>query len=270
LVLSLSGGGWSDINYLFLMKQFSCCDLNFDCFMHLFYQPETGVLALDEEESRHCTKVLRLGTGDIIDVTDGNGLHLKCAIQVGARLVSYKIVESHTVPKRRFSVTIAVAPTRKAERNEWMVEKMTEIGVERIDFIVTENTNREALSRVVNMTRLNRIAAAAMKQSQQFYKPEITLVSKFETFVGESSADVKLVAYVPDNQLSEHVFQKVEKNKSTLLLIGPEGDFSPREIDLALRHGFETVSLGDTRLRTETAAVAGCHSINLAQLIHGV
>ncbi len=235
--------------------------------MQLFYQPEIGVLELDEEESRHCVKVLRLTTGAVIDLTDGNGVHQKCMISIGGKRVAYKVIDSVNVPRRPLSVHMAVAPTRKAERNEWMVEKMTEIGVEVIDFIVTEHTNREALSRVVNLTRLNRIAAAAMKQSQQFYKPEIRIHHKFDSFIGACQADVKLIAYVPDNQSYDHVFQKVERNSKTLLLIGPEGDFSKEEVNLALAKGFETVSLGENRLRTETAAVAGCHAINLAQLL---
>jgi len=235
--------------------------------MHVFYQPESGVFELDEEESRHCTKVLRLINGDTIVVTDGRGGLLQCRITIGSKRVSYQVLNERIVPRRPFSVTIAVAPTRKAERNEWMVEKMTEIGVERICFIVTEHTNREALSRVVNLNRLNKIAAAAMKQSQQFYRPEITLVNRFATFIRESDADVKLIAYVPDNELYLHVFEKINGGCSTILLIGPEGDFSPAEVADAVANGYETVSLGENRLRTETAAVAGCHAINLAQFM---
>lgn len=238
--------------------------------MNLFFLPEPGVYELDEEESRHCTKVLRLTTGAVIDVTDGAGLHQRCRINVGQRKVTLEVVDSVHIPKRPFSITIAVAPTRKAERNEWMVEKMTELGVERIEFVVTDHTSREGLSRVVNLTRLNKIAVAAMKQSQQFYKPKITLNSNFTEFVTGIVADTKLIAYVPDNQLYDHVFQKVRKDQSTVLLIGPEGDFSPSEVQVAVEKGFETVSLGANRLRTETAAVAGCDAINLAQLLKTV
>lgn len=235
--------------------------------MHLFYQPDHGILELDEEEARHCTKVLRLVTGDLIEVTDGKGVLKKCALRINGKRVTYEVVESQTTGRPSYAVHMAVAPTRKAERNEWMVEKMTEIGVARIDFVVTEHTNREALNRVVNMARLNRIAASAMKQSQQFYMPEITLVSRFDTFIKECRADTKLIAYVPENQLSPHVFDKTKKDETTVLVIGPEGDFSPDEIGLAVASGFETVSLGATRLRTETAAVAGCHAVNLAQFV---
>lgn len=162
---------------------------------------------------------------------------------------------------------MAIAPTRKAERNEWMVEKMTEIGVEQIDFVVTANTNLESLSRVVNMTRLNRIAAAAMKQSQQFYLPEITLNKNFGSFIESRKENTKLLAYVPDNHLVKHVIEMVNRNTDTILLIGPEGDFTPDEVLNAKQNGFNTVSLGATRLRTETAAVAGCHAVNLAYIL---
>jgi 16S rRNA (uracil1498-N3)-methyltransferase len=235
--------------------------------MHLFYQPDIRIKELDEEEARHSTKVLRLNTGDVIHVTDGKGLLQKCNLIVQGKKVSFEVVESSLMPRRPYIVNMAVAPTRKAERNEWMIEKMTEIGVERIDFIVTKNTNLESLNRVVNLTRLNRIAAAAMKQSQQFYLPEITLHKSFYSFIESRTEKTRLIAYVPDNHLVDHLIRKVNKQEDTLLLIGPEGDFTPGEVADALKHGFETVSLGATRLRTETAAVAGCHAINLAHIV---
>jgi 16S rRNA (uracil1498-N3)-methyltransferase len=235
--------------------------------MHLFYQPEENLFELDDEEAKHTTKVLRLGSGDIIHVTNGKGVLKKCVLNIQGRKVGYEVLDSQIIPPREFEVAVAIAPTRKAERNEWMVEKMTEIGVERIDFLITEHTNPETLNRVVNTTRLNRIAASAMKQSQQYYKPQITANNKFETFIKNAAEDTKLIAYVPDQNKVEHVFSKVKKNSRTLLLIGPEGDFSNREVELALVHGFSTVSLGPTRLRTETAAVTGCHAINLAHYL---
>ncbi|WAC13912.1 RsmE family RNA methyltransferase [Dyadobacter pollutisoli] len=235
--------------------------------MHLFYQPDPKLFELDEEEARHSYKVLRLGSGDIIHVTNGRGLLQKCILNVQGRKVGYEVVESVLMERRSFAVHIAVAPTRKAERNEWMVEKMTEIGVERIDFLITEHTNPETINRVVNLSRLNRIAASAMKQSQQYYLPVITVNNKYEPFIKSATEAVKLMAYVPDQNKVEHVFSKVKKDSSTSLLIGPEGDFSEKEVALALEYGFTTVSLGPTRLRTETAAVTGCHAINLAQII---
>jgi len=232
--------------------------------MHLFYQPDSGLYELDEEEARHSSKVLRLGSGDIIYVTNGRGTLQKCVLNVQGKRVGYEVIESKDIERRPFQVNLAIAPTRKAERNEWMVEKMTEIGVERIDFLMTEHTNTDTFNRVVNLTRLNRIAAAAMKQSQQHYLPEITVGNKFETYVKNVADHTKLIAYVPEHDKVAHVFSQVKKNVGTTLLIGPEGDFSEREVALAQDLGFLTVSLGPSRLRTETAAVAGCHAINLA------
>jgi 16S rRNA (uracil1498-N3)-methyltransferase len=235
--------------------------------MHLFYQPDPHVFELDEEEARHSSKVLRLGSGDMIYVTNGKGLLQKCRLNIQGRKVGYEVIESNLTERRSFAVNMAIAPTRKAERNEWMVEKMTEIGVERIDFVVTEHTNPETLNRVVNLTRLNRIAAAAMKQSQQYYMPVITVNNKYEPFIKNAGDAIRLIAYVPEQNTVDHVFSKISKGSDTTLLIGPEGDFSPKEVELALESGFQTVSLGPTRLRTETAAVAGCHAVNLAQYL---
>lgn len=234
--------------------------------MHLFYQPLPSVFVLDEEETRHISKVLRLRVGDTIHVTDGKGLLQACRIIDMNRTVKYVVTETIYIPRKGHKIIMAVAPTRKAERNEWMVEKMTELGVDRIDFIITEHTHTEGINRVVNLTRLNRIAVAAMKQSQQYYLPLISVGEKFGHYLAEHNIlDNKLLAYVPEHETSPHVFRVVDKNKDTLLLIGPEGDFTPEEVSLAIDNGFKTVSLGSTRLRTETAAVAGCHAINLAR-----
>jgi len=118
------------------------------------------------------------------------------------------------------------------------------------------------------MARLNRIAASAMKQSQQFYLPEITLQKNFQSFIESRREKTKLIAYVPDNNLVKHVVERVRQQLDTVLLIGPEGDFTSKEVELAIRNEFITVSLGPTRLRTETAAVAGCHAISLANIIN--
>ncbi len=257
----------ADILYIFEGFGTSCSHYHNIGKMHLFYQPDPHVFELDEEEARHSSKVLRLGSGDMIYVTNGRGLLQKCRLNIQGRKVSYEVIESKVAERRNFAINMAIAPTRKAERNEWMVEKMTEIGVERIDFIVTEHTNPETLNRVVNLTRLNRIAAAAMKQSQQYFIPLITVNNKYESFINNVGDAVRLIAYVPEQNTVEHVFSKIKKGDDTTLLIGPEGDFSPKEVELALESGFQTVSLGPTRLRTETAAVAGCHAINLAQVL---
>ena len=236
--------------------------------MHLFYQPESSSSQFDEEESKHIFKVLRLKDQDEIQVTNGRGLLHRCAIQINGKRVSYRIIETKEIARRQNKICMAVAPTRKAERNEWMVEKMTEIGVDEIAFIVTENTISEGINRIVNLTRLNRIAIAAMKQSQQYYLPNIILYSSFESFLKEQCYETKLMAYVPDHKAAKHVFSMVNSKESIVLLIGPEGDFTTEKVEFAVGEGFQTASLGPTRLRTETAAVVGCHAINLALQIN--
>ncbi len=236
--------------------------------MHLFYQPDPTISQFDEEESRHIFKVLRLKDHDEIQVTNGQGLLHRCAVQMNGKRVGYRVIETLQIARRSQKICMAVAPTRKAERNEWMVEKMTEIGVEEIAFIVTQNTISEGINRIVNFPRLNRIAVAAMKQSQQYYLPHIVLYNSLQSFLEKQSYATKLIAYVPVHDVAPHVFSLVNKSETTVLLIGPEGDFTPEEVDIAVGLGFQTTSLGNTRLRTETAAVVGCHAINLAMQLN--
>ncbi|WP_025761687.1 RsmE family RNA methyltransferase [Dyadobacter tibetensis] len=232
--------------------------------MHLFYQSEPSKTELDDEESRHIFKVLRLRTDDIIYITDGKGMLQKCCIQYQGKKVQYKVLETIRQIDDKPTLTMVVAPTRKAERNEWMVEKMTEIGVRRIIFIVTSHTHKEGLGRVVNLMRLQRIAAGAMKQSQQYFLPEIRLENSFEDFLKEPFVGTRMIAYVPLQHDTKHAFEFVRKQSDTIVLIGPEGDFTEAEVESAKGHGYIPVSLGPTRLRTETAAVAACHAVNLA------
>ncbi|WP_229203264.1 RsmE family RNA methyltransferase [Dyadobacter jejuensis] len=235
--------------------------------MHLFYQPDLALHELDDEESRHIFKVLRLRAQDIIYVTDGNGTLQKCSISYHGKKVLYKVLEANVLPRPEASITMGIAPTRKAERNEWMVEKMTEMGVDEIIFIVTSHTHTEGINRSVNLARLQRIAIAAMKQSQQVFLPNIRLEKSFEDFVGLPGTVTRLIAYVPVQHHTKHAFSFVDKQRPSVMLIGPEGDFTEEEVELAVRHGYTPVSLGPTRLRTETAAVLACHAINLAYQI---
>ncbi|HEV7349594.1 RsmE family RNA methyltransferase [Telluribacter sp.] len=236
--------------------------------MHLFYQPSASQQTLEGEEARHCAKVLRLGVGDLIWVTDGKGKLFKASLtQVKEKEVKYLILESIEVPARSNRISMAIGPTRKAERNEWMVEKMTELGVDEIQFLFTEHIHHESIRRVLNPERLERIALSAMKQSQQVVKPFISLHRDFKEFLAGCKQNNKFIAYVTDTDVPEHLVKQVQKGEDTLVLIGPEGDFSPQEIELALSLGFKPVSLGTTRLRTETAAVMACHAVHLAQLI---
>lgn len=232
--------------------------------MHLFYQEDLKNTFFEKEEARHCCKVLRLGSGDTIHITDGKGELAEAMLtRVSPNRVEYTVGAQKQVPLPPRRVHMAVCPTRKAERNEWMVEKMTELGVFKIQFVVSEHTHRETINRVVNQERLQRIALSAMKQSLQYYLPEIVIYSSFEAYLTQVRAHERYIAYVTDKEVPEHLFRKVSEGPDIAVLIGPEGDFSEQEIAQARLAGFEPVSLGPTRLRTETAAVVACHSAML-------
>ncbi len=236
--------------------------------MHLFYQPDSSRRFLEEEEARHCIKVLRTRIGDEIEVTDGKGTHSRGTVsEVGVKKVTFEVLESRQVPLPEHRIYMAVCPTRKAERNEWMVEKMTELGVHKIQFVVSEHTHRETLGRVLNFERLHRIALSAMKQSQQYFLPELTIYSNLEEYLSQVLVQDRYIAYVASKNTPEHLMQQVSPLRPVEILIGPEGDFSSDEITAALAMRFRSVSLGPTRLRTETAAVAACHSALLAQIL---
>ncbi len=236
--------------------------------MTIFYQPDASKFFLEGEEAQHCLKALRMRSGDTILVTDGQGRKITARLtETSRKECRYESVAMELVAPPAYRVEMAICPTRKAERNEWMVEKMTEMGVRQITFLVSEHTHRETINRVVNMERLNRIALSAMKQSQQFYLPEIKLFSTIEEFFEQNMAQERYIAYVAEGEGHTHLVQKVTGADSVTVLIGPEGDFSPSEIQQAFDSGFQPVSLGSTRLRTETAAVLACHSVHLAKTL---
>jgi 16S rRNA (uracil1498-N3)-methyltransferase len=229
--------------------------------MHLFYQEDFRNTYFENEEARHCAKVLRLGNGDTIHITDGKGRLSEAVLtKVSPNRVEYAVREQKQIPLPPQRVHMAVCPTRKAERNEWMVEKLTELGVHKIHFVVSEHTHRETINRVVNQERLHRIALSAMKQSLQYYLPEIAVFSSFEAYLAQVQAHERYIAYVTDQDVPPHLYNRVSAGPEIAVLIGPEGDFSKQEIEHARSAGFEPVSLGPTRLRTETAAVIACHS----------
>jgi 16S rRNA (uracil1498-N3)-methyltransferase len=222
--------------------------------VHLFYQPDLtseGIL-LSEEESKHAVRVLRLNNGSQVELVDGKGTRAiaevvddhpkRCALKIVSRTLEK--------PVRSFYLHIAVAPTKNIERIEWFVEKATEVGIDEISLINCEHSERTT----VKVDRLEKVAVSAMKQSQQSWLPLINEMQRFPAFLSAAHADVKLVAHCDEgakNPISEISFA----GKKILVLIGPEGDFSPEEINLSVASGFVPVSLGETRLRTETAAL---------------
>lgn len=231
--------------------------------MHLFYDKDISgdFHVLGEEESRHCTKVLRLVIGDQVFLTDGFG-----------NFYSTQIAETHQKKtilkingcekeygKRSYRVHLAVAPTKMNERFEWFVEKATEIGVDEITPIICKNSERK----FIKTDRLNRIAEAAMKQSYKAYHPVINEAVDFAKFIKQTSNyDQKFVAHSDDYSGEDFLGKAMQQQSSYLILIGPEGDFTKEELLLAKAADFVEIGLGNSRLRTETAAVVACNIVS--------
>ncbi|NQY66736.1 MAG: 16S rRNA (uracil(1498)-N(3))-methyltransferase [Flavobacteriales bacterium] len=231
--------------------------------MHIFYTPNLSQKErshiLDKDESHHCIKVLRLKTGDQINTIDGiggfytaeitNDNPKKCEIKILSSIQEYG--------KREQRLHIAIAPTKNINRIEWFIEKATEVGIDEVSFIQCDQSERNHFT----TKRLHKIILGAVKQSQQAYLPIINELITAKEFIRQKFTSQKLIAscaYMETNGLS-----KKYTNGDALILIGPEGDFSERELILAEENGFEAISLGSTRLRTETAALTACISINL-------
>lgn len=228
--------------------------------MNLFYQPRIpqGISYLDADESRHCVKVLRHTVGDLLRITDGQGFFYDAVItKADDRQCIFRITEKIVQPLRDFTIHIAVSPTKNADRIEWFVEKAVEFGVDTISIVECENTERTYLKK----ERLEKVAVSAMKQSLKATLPRIEGLLSFQNILG-SNATEKFIAYV-DQQNPDHLQTMATSGKHYLVLIGPEGDFSADELNAALQNGFKKVSLGPSRLRTETAGLAACHILNL-------
>ncbi|MDR2835231.1 MAG: 16S rRNA (uracil(1498)-N(3))-methyltransferase [Bacteroidales bacterium] len=228
--------------------------------MKLFYVPEIlETLSLNEEESKHCSKVLRLKIGDIIHITDGKGNLFQTEIQkISAKQTFIKIIE--TIPnfgKIPYSLHIAIAPTKNIERIEWFVEKATEIGINEITPLICDNSERK----IIKIDRLNKIIESAMKQSYKTFHPKINETINFQNFMRNiPNSDQKFIAYC-ENVDKKYLGNIIKKTASVLILIGPEGDFSEKEIEIANQNKFSIVSLGNSRLRTETAAMVACNIV---------
>ncbi len=231
--------------------------------MSLFYVPDLQVdsTSLNTEESHHAVKVLRHQRGDQIQITNGQGRFFWAEItEAHPKHCGIRISKTETVPPRDYYIHMALSPTKSIDRTEWFVEKAVELGVDEISFLLCEHSERKHLK----LERLERIAISAMKQSLQAYLPKLHELVKFQDFIQQSlPQDFKFIAYV--NEQNPALKQIASPKASYCLLIGPEGDFSPSEIDLALNNHFKAVSLGSNRYRTETAGIIACHWLNLIQ-----
>lgn len=216
---------------------------------------------LPKEESKHIVQVLRMKEGDSLRITNGNGTWYTCEI-VHAHPKSCKItvISKETVgTERPFYLHMAVAPTKNIQRFEFFVEKAVEFGIDRITPLITDHSERK----FVNASRIERVAISALKQSR---KAQLTQIDEAITFIDflqqEDLPETKLIAHCEEGEKTS-ILQQNPSKLSLLILIGPEGDFSTKEIENAVNHGFSAISLGKSRLRTETAAIAACHSVHL-------
>jgi 16S rRNA (uracil1498-N3)-methyltransferase len=229
----------------------------------LFYTPDLAGSrhTLPEEESRHAVRVLRLVEGDAVQLTDGRGnLHTARIVSASPKRCEVEIVSTQADYGRRpYTLTLAVAPTKNSDRFEWFLEKATEIGVDRIVPLECERSERRAYK----TDRGNKVIESAMKQSLQAFHPRLDELTRLADVLKTPFAGDRFIAHCAAAAEKRSLRESVKKGGGTLILIGPEGDFSPQEIDAARRAGFGEVSLGASRLRTETAALAACHTVAL-------
>jgi len=231
--------------------------------MQLFYVPNISgaEVFLDETESKHAVKVLRLSIGDAIQLVDGKGGFYEAEVSdANPKKCRLKITNTQiNFGKKDFHLHLAVAPTKNIDRFEWFLEKATEIGINEITPLLTEHSERKT----VKTERLEKILVSAMKQSVKAFLPVINEVTSFNDLITNSTSGNKFIAHCYEGE-KKHLKNEVKKGEDILILIGPEGDFSREEVELAKQNGFREISLGTSRLRTETAAVVACHIVNLA------
>ena len=224
--------------------------------MQLFYSKDiTTNLYLNKEESKHCLQVLRKKENDIIFVTDGKGFLYKCKIEkTNSNNVYVKIINKNQEIRAK-KIELAISFPKQRNRIEWIIEKATEIGVDLITPLICEKSERFK----INKERINKIAISAMKQSLRTYLPKISEIQDFSKFVKSNKFEQKFIAHCKED--SEKIKIKHVKNNDTCILIGPEGDFSEKEIKIANKANFKSVTLSKNRLRTETAAIVACYSL---------
>ncbi len=231
--------------------------------MQLFYNSEINEyderFTFSKEESRHIVGVLRKKEGDVLQITNGQGLMLigkiiasnvkKCAVEI----ISWSIEKR---PKN--SLHMAVAPTKMNDRFEWFLEKATEIGIQEITPIICERSERKVIKR----ERMAKVLSAAMKQSLRTYLPKLNEAIPYEEFLKTAMEGNRFIAHCEAGEKTT-LRTRLTAGSNVTILIGPEGDFSPREITAAYEKGFSPVSLGNSRLRTETAAIVACTLVNM-------
>ncbi|MFH6945204.1 16S rRNA (uracil(1498)-N(3))-methyltransferase [Flavobacterium sp. FlaQc-50] len=229
--------------------------------MQLFYNPNidetTESFSFDKEESRHIIKVLRKQDSDILHVTNGVGLLFETEITLASdNKCTVQVLSVKKADKPKFHLHLAVAPTKMNDRYEWFLEKATEIGIQEITPVFCDRSERKA----INPERFEKIILSAMKQSNETFLPKLNPAISFKEFIKQKKEGLQLIAHCEETD-KKSLKKVLQPNQNVTLLIGPEGDFSEKEIALALENDFKPVTLGNTRLRTETAAIVACHSV---------
>ena len=229
--------------------------------MQLFFNPDISEnsqqISFSKDESKHIVKVLRKSVGDVLEITNGNGWMFQARITVvDLKNCLAEIISKTLQPKKAYALHLAVAPTKMNDRYEWFLEKATEIGIDSLTPIICDHSERKT----VKEDRFEKILQSAMKQSLNCYMPKLNKAISFKEFMNQDITGQRFIAHC---QHLQRVSLKNELKAETevTILIGPEGDFSVKEIEMAIHNNFIPVTLGETRLRTETAAIVACHSV---------
>lgn len=232
--------------------------------MQLFYHPEVSEgdkeVVFPREESKHIVKVLRKKEGDELHLTNGKGwLFVTELIAANQNSCTARILRSEKEPPAAYHLHMAVAPTKMNDRYEWFLEKATEIGVHEITPVICDHSERK----VVKLNRFERVLQSALKQSLHTRFPVLNEPVTFEEFISREHRGQKFIAHCEQDAEKNLLSKRIKKNSEMTILIGPEGDFSADEIRAARENDWEAVSLGSSRLRTETAAIVACHTAAL-------
>lgn len=232
--------------------------------MQLFFHPEVSEthseVLFSREESKHIVKVLRKREGDRLYLTNGKGWIFETEITLAeVNNCSARIINAEKEPPAPYHLHLAVAPTKMNDRFEWFLEKATEIGIQEITPVICDHSERK----VVKIERFQRVIQSALKQSLHTRFPILHDAIGFKDFLNQDHPKEKYIAHCEDSEQKKLLSRSLKKGTSVTILIGPEGDFSLQEIEMAIKTGWQPVSLGNSRLRTETAAIVACHTAAL-------
>lgn len=232
-----------------------------------FYAPDAATTnELPDSEAMHALRVVRLKSGDEMTLIDGKGNFYKAEVTLAAtKLCKYKILE--TIPQERpwkGHLHLAIAPTKMMDRMEWMVEKAVEMGIDEISFLNCKFSER----RVIKTGRLEKIIISAMKQSHKAWRPRLNEMETFQKFIQKDRTGSKFIAHCYNEIEKDYLFSRLQscaQDEDITVLIGPEGDFAIDEVDDAIKMGYESIHLGKSRLRTETAGLAATMMMQISK-----